>query len=261
MKNRLGNMIQGIIKKLNSGKGLRLSSVVIILGLIMMAPMVAQADSGNPNPGVVPVNSKPYGITYGEWSAKWWQWAYSMPVNNHPLFDTADCGTGQSGKVWFLGASFSPTTTPSGVVSIATRDCTVPTGKALFFPIVNSEASTVEGNGATFEELLANATRFQDFAANLSAEVDGVSIQKLNNYRVQSQLFTFGPLPDNNVLQSLGVGAATPGITSDSVADGVYLMLSPLSAGHHTIHFHGEVPAFNFLLDITYHITVAPKPS
>jgi hypothetical protein len=198
------------MKKLNSGKGLRLSIAAIILGLMMLTPMVA--DAANQNPGVLPPNSKPYGLSYGEWSAKWWQWAYSLPVNNHPLFDTADCGTGQSGKVWFLGASFVSTTTPSGeVVSIATRDCTVPTGKALFFPIVNSEASTVEGNGATFEELLKNATMFQDFATNLSAEVDGVSIQKLNNYRVQSQLFTFGPLPDNNVLQSLGVGAATPG--------------------------------------------------
>ena len=28
---------------------------------------------------VFPANSKPYGLTYGDWTAKWWQWGYSVP--------------------------------------------------------------------------------------------------------------------------------------------------------------------------------------
>ena len=24
-------------------------------------------------------NSKPYNLTYGEWTARWWQWGYSIP--------------------------------------------------------------------------------------------------------------------------------------------------------------------------------------
>jgi hypothetical protein len=59
------------------------------------------------NPGVIPPHAKPYGMTYGEWSAKWYQWQYSLPVDQHPLFDTADCSEGQTGKVWFLGGTFS----------------------------------------------------------------------------------------------------------------------------------------------------------
>src|SRR5947209_6336709 len=40
---------------------------------------------GDQNPGVVhPPCSKPYGLTYGEWSAKWWQWVYSIPVGTNP---------------------------------------------------------------------------------------------------------------------------------------------------------------------------------
>ena len=27
------------------------------------------------------------GRTYGEWSAKWWQWAYSVPRSRNPLLD------------------------------------------------------------------------------------------------------------------------------------------------------------------------------
>ncbi len=39
----------------------------------------------------------------------------------------------------------------------------------------------------------------------------------------------------------------------------MYLVLGPLSAGKHTIHFGGGVPDWNFLLDITENITVTGK--
>jgi hypothetical protein len=136
----------------------------------------------------------------------------------------------------------------------------VPTGVALFFPVANAEASTLEGNGTTDAELRAAAKSFQDLTTNMSAEIDGVPVRDLGAYRVQSPLYTFGPLPANNVLQSFGI-TAPAGSTSLSVADGVYLMLAPLSVGGHTIHFHAETPAFNFLLDITYNLTVAPGNS
>ena len=40
-------------------------------------------------------------------------------------------------------------------------------------------------------------------------------------------------------------------------------MLAPLSVGPHTIHFGGRVDIpewglFTFMLDVTYHLTVAP---
>ena len=66
-----------LFKKLSFGKKLRLSVVAIILGIMVLAPMVAAA--GNPNPGVVPVNSNFHGKTYGDWSADWWKWALSIP--------------------------------------------------------------------------------------------------------------------------------------------------------------------------------------
>lgn len=28
--------------------------------------------------------SKPYGISYAEWTSKWWKWAYSVPKNINP---------------------------------------------------------------------------------------------------------------------------------------------------------------------------------
>jgi len=34
------------------------------------------------NPGVLPPNSHAFGMTYNEWSAKWWQWAVNIPAPN-----------------------------------------------------------------------------------------------------------------------------------------------------------------------------------
>ncbi len=228
---------------------------VFSIAVGLMAGSVSQVGAGNPNPGVTLPYAKAYGMTYGEWSAKWWQWAYSLPVDQNPFFDeNGSCSNGthgQLGPVWFL----------TGVINVsgsAERDCTVPAGKALFFPILNVECATLEGNGSTEAELRACTTFFMGFVTNVAAEIDGVPIQNLQDYRASSPLFTYGPLPDNNVLQLFGFDAPA-GATSPSVADGFYLMLAPLSVGQHTIHYTGTFgDPINFTLDITYNLTVAP---
>ena len=237
------------------------TALVFFLGLIVPT-MISQAQSFG-NPGVVPPNARAYGLTYGQWSARHWQWVYSMSENQNPLTDTADCSAGQSGPVWFIGGNFAPTVSGSNVVGNANRHCMVPAGKALFFPIIDSECSQVEGNGTTDAEFRACAKFVTDHVKNLRATVDGVDIQNLLNYRVQSPLFYFVPMPDNNLLQFYGY-MAPAGTTSPLVSDGVFLMLSPLSRGAHTIHFEGELVLttpqdpfdLTFSLDITYTIIV-----
>lgn len=231
-----------------------IAAVGIVVGL--MAGSVSQAWAGDANPRVFPPQAKAYGMTYGEWSAKWWQWAYSLPADQHPFFDEGgDCSNGangQFGPVWFLTGVFS-------VSGTAVRDCTVPIGKALFFPIINVECATIEGNGETEDELRDCTDFYMDLVTNVAAEIDGVAVQNLQDYRFSSPLFTYGPLPDNNVLQFLGFDAPA-GATSQSVADGFYLMLTPLSTGEHTIHFTGTFGnPINFTLDITYYLTVSPS--
>ena len=251
-------------KILNSGKEPKLIAITVVL-LMVLSPMVAQA--GNPNPGVLPVNSKSYGMTYGEWSAEFWKWEYSMPVDEHPLFDTADCSEGQSGNVWFLGGTFATTEQiPGEILGKVTRDCTLPPGKALFFPIVNVECSTVEGNGQTEAELRSCANYFADFIVpeDLKATLDNKPIVNLIDYRVESPLFTFGPLPDNNILWEFGYTDAIPGATSLSASDGVHLMLAPLPAGQHKLHYEGTINLSSiggpkFIQDITYNLNVKSK--
>jgi hypothetical protein len=95
------------------------------------------------NPGILPPNATPHDKTYGEWSAAHWQWLYSLPVSQNPLFmdGDVDLSLGQpEGPVWFLGGTFSVLPLPAGgVLGKANRTGTVPAGKALFFPLISTE--------------------------------------------------------------------------------------------------------------------------
>lgn len=144
-------------------------------------------------------------------TAEFWKWLYSVPVNKHPLFDMADCSEGQSGDVWFLGGTFA--SSPGVFQRNVNQSCGLPARKALFFPIVNLDCSTVEGNGQTEAELRACANYLADLIVtkDLNATVDSVSIENLKHYMAESPLFTFGPLPANNVLKRFGYDNTIPG--------------------------------------------------
>lgn len=110
------------------------AAIVVLLG-VMVAPT---AWGQNPGPKVIAPDSVAYGRTYGEWSAAWEQWADSIPVANHPLFDNGDCSVGQSGNVWFLGGKFCANNATNCGYNNVVRSCSLPAGKALYFPIFNS---------------------------------------------------------------------------------------------------------------------------
>jgi hypothetical protein len=218
------------------------------------------------HPGIVLPDSRPGGHSYPEWSAKWWQWAYSMPIDANPLFDTASGSAGQSGNVWFIGAKINTERQKSGNVDRVYRNLTIPLGTMLFFPIINVEGSEAEGNGGIELDLKNYASGFLSNIEVMFADIDGVPVKNLTQYRATSHLFKFGPLPDNNVLQywrsqDYNIPDAPAGTITISVADGYYLMLEPLPIGIHTIHFGGTVNDSGYLgeQETTYQITVKGK--
>ncbi len=177
---------------------------------------------------VFPTGSKPYNLTYGEWTAKWWQWAYSIPKNIHPAYDDTgkNCAQKQNGPVWFLPGTYGHP---------VTRICDIPAGKAILFPILNSECSFAEfPNLKTLDELRMCAETIEDQVTGLYASVDGVIISNPEKYRVQSPPFNF-TLPQDNIL------GMPSGIITQAVADGHWIFLPPLPPGDHKIVFKGEV--------------------
>jgi hypothetical protein len=181
-------------------------------------------------PSVFSADSKPYNLTYGEWTARWWQWGYSIPKNVNPAYDNTgkDCGQKQkqNGPVWFLAGTYGHS---------VNRVCTIPTGKAILFPILNSECSFAEfPKLKTLSELHTCAKSIQDQVTTLNASIDGVPIPNLEKYRIQSPLFNF-TLPQNNILR---MPANT---TTEAVGDGNWVFLKPLSPGIHKLMFKGGV--------------------
>ncbi|MBI4585068.1 MAG: hypothetical protein HY717_13730 [Planctomycetes bacterium] len=136
----------------------------------------------------------------------------------------------------------------------------MPPGKSLFFPLFNTvwggpppfgdcesaEDCDIDALRALAEGRIAQVTL-------LEADVDGVALANLYNYRAISPVFSV-TFPEDNVF---GIPA---GPFAPLVSDGYFLMLAPLSAGDHTVHFHAVRTRPNgttFEVEVTYQLTVA----
>lgn len=231
--------------------------VAVVLGVAASSAVAVQKDpprGGTPaGSAVFPPTSTPYGMSYAVWSAAWWEFTLTVPnfdpaAPGHP----PNCRASRlgTGNVYFLVGIFSPTDQPI--------DCTLPEGAALFLPVLNVDCSSVEeppffADDLKPEDQQACATALFDTAKKLRARVDHKTVPNLGSFRVVSPQFTIAPLPADN---RLGVAA---GLSGKGVADGVYLMVRPLSVGTHTIHIEGVFPApLEFALDTDINLTVSP---
>jgi len=233
-----------------------LMSVVLIAAALLVSGVLTARAQQDGNAGVVPPNATFYGRTYGEWSAKWWEWFMEFPVQDkqgnplpHPSFDDPNFNVRdrQQGDVWFLGET-SP---------IMVRTCDIPLDKSLFVALHTAESSNLEGLGNTEAEQRANSEWTANHIVGSFFEIDGQPVADIESYRVTSPQFKFdAPTP--------WVFGATGG-KGTSVGDGYYVLLKPLSKGQHTIHYGGtfhfsvaegdpfdlEIPS-----DSTYHLNV-----
>jgi hypothetical protein len=239
---------------------------VVIVGTVVYYPSqqptaVAQISSDTINSGnntsmsstptPFPADTIQYNLTYGEWTARWWQWVASIPEDRNPAADETgeNCHEGQSGPVWFLAGTFG---------GLNERVCTIPAGKSILFPVVNQLCTFIERpNLRTESELRSCAVSLNEGVTGLMVTIDGQPIgeQQLRSYRVQSPLFDIA-LPNGNIIT--GQEGSTQG-----VSDGFWVFLPPLAPGAHDIHFRGSIVDYttasqnNFVTESLYHITIA----
>jgi len=258
-------------KNINHCKRIARLSAAMALAALPMSGFAQPADAGT----IATEQSKQQtGMTYGEWSAVWWQYVLSQPTSNptNPLldFDTTgeNCKLGQTGSspVFFLvGANVG---TP------VTRYCNVPAGKKLFFPLVNLFNVHVEGDGlddaAALWENLALFYKRPFEATGLYARLDHQDVASRPPRRKWSYAcagenqpegqnctpaFSLN-FPDNNLF------GIPKGLYAPAVAEGYYLMLEPLPVGYHTLEFGGSLTNADNTKSaqkITYHLLVTPK--
>jgi len=227
----------------------RLAACVTAAALALVTLGVAA--HANADPGVFNPGSQPFGASFEEWTAEWWQLMLSIPTPDNPLTDATgeNCMVGQRGPVWFLAGSFGGGAT--------TRSCSIPEGKAIFFPVLN--VVDVNTTTQTTRELRAETAPCLDAASTLVATVDGTAVANLfGKYRVRSKVFEI-TLPSDSLFSF----ALPAGTYSPAIDDGFYVMLKPLELGDHTLHIVGAssgcpLNGGPFGVDVTYDLTIVP---
>ena len=225
--------------------------VTLAAALAASLVLPAEAAMAKEGPPIYLPQEAPFNMPLPQWTAEWWQFMLSIPTSVNPLADEtgASCVLGQRGEVWFLAGNFGGTAAPT------TRTCSIPEGKALFFPVLN--VVDVNTTTQTAKDLRDETAPCLDAATQLSVEVDGQSIPRLfDKNRVRSTVFEIA-LPAENLF---GLPA---GIYSPTIDDGYYVMLRPLPVGEHQIHIVGAsagcaLIGHAFSTEVTYNITIVP---
>jgi len=219
-------------------------ALCVVLALVVAVPMAlgqTQTSSGN-------------SLDPGQLSADWWKWALQKPADQSPLVGSYSGGPqcqGQRGGVFFLAGTLTG--------EPVTRECTVPSGTPIFFPLVNTFSGPDErgtGNEQEHRQFVNDCIDQGLQGSSTFVTVDG---NPVSGQRAESPpgFFTV-TIPGNNVF------GAPPG-AYDVVSDGVWVLLPPLSEGTHTIHFGGSFPNYpeaclgepgGFTQDNTYILTV-----
>lgn len=222
-------------------KGFSLTCTLIILltaGTVFLNTSSAFAQDA------YPANSAPFGMTYGDWGAAYFQYVFSIPGSSNPMLDPsgAACNIAQpSGPVFFLNLIPDHAFLQAGFLgSYAIRTCTIPS-KALWIPIAGWLCSNIQfapSHGYSpydMRKCAATATDSVDINS-LTLFVDGRNLSALiRERRIQTPYFYFEMPVDDNIL----TWGWSDGNSGSAVADGYFVLLRPLSRGAHVVQFGG----------------------
>ncbi len=239
----------------------RTISALAALTLLLTTALPAWAGDGNVgNPEIFPPQAHPYGASYEEWAARYWQRLLSLPVDAASY--SAPLSDGQSGEVWLLAS-------PLGTPPSDTFQFSIPEGKAMLISPLSAwddNADCPSFTDLTVDELRAEAAAAWSVVSETSCTIDGVTIPGLTNpqdspYLFDSTVFSY-TLPDHDNYATVLYGAtciANGTTISGAVAEGEFLMIKPLPVGQHTIHMavvYGPAASPSFVTDINFEFTV-----
>jgi hypothetical protein len=239
--------------------------ILIIAFNFVMISMIQITLAETTNPGVYSIDSKPFGIPYTDWTNKWWQWLVSIPTPSNPVNDTTgkNCMVDQKGPVWFLAGPTAEYKALSGQHSVE-RSCTIPSGKAILFPVINSQCNFLQGYWNHKDPNLLYELKscpknnlIGVVNSSLKASIDGLKLQKLEKYQVASSPFN-ATFPKNNIL---GVKHGNSANTT-MASNGFWVFLQPLAPANHELQFGGLTSLgytknnTDFITNTTYHLAV-----
>jgi len=172
-----------------------------VLAALALLAVAASSSFGQ----VFPPNSQPYGVSYQEWVARFWQRLLSLPVDAASY--SAPLSDGQSGQVWLLAS-------PLGSPPSATMQFSIPAGKAMLISPLSiwpDNANCPSFTDFTVDELRAQVSGEWSQVTETSITIDGVTIPGLTNpqgspYLFDSTVFSY-TLPDHDTYPTVLFGA------------------------------------------------------
>jgi hypothetical protein len=175
---------------------------------------------------------------------RWSQWAFGIDISVINPFtedlgqEGCDVGLQDSGRLLFLaGAPRDPNTG-----DFPLHECEVKNGTSILIPILNVICNDLVVGSPLFatneqdqricaNNIITDATLFD----NLQVNIDGIEIQTLKKYRIDSPAggFEFTSVPNNVFNTPIGDG--------NGVSDGFWILLKDLKPGKHIISFSGAL--------------------
>lgn len=172
----------------------------------------------------------PYGITYGAWTVRWWNWCYSIPRRRNPTIDNTGrfCAESQKGHTWFLAGVWVRKRR-----NYPHRKCSVPSNVSILFPLINCEENPLEyPDKNTKTKLRRTLSKDMATVTGLECFVDD---QELPPQLVQSDP-EFFKIKIRNDMALNNKGGETDRMTTS----GYWVFLKPLHRGKHHIIFEGS---------------------
>lgn len=169
------------------------------------------------NINILPTDSDPFGVSYKEWTVRWWQWLSSIPKNRNPALDYngRDINTNQNyPSVLFLCQTYEK------AERRPFRKNRINKGRFIFMPIINY-ISIIDVDGNTNDEILMTAKDKMDVIGPLEININGVKFQTgFEKFRIQSPFFEIN-VPVNNIFNiSAGIKRC--------ISDGYWIFFGPI---------------------------------
>lgn len=188
------------------------------------------------------------GISQNTYANMWWQWAASMPRKDSPVWDRtgSKCAVNQAGPVWFLAGGYGS--------SLIHRKCEIPSGKFIFFPVINEVIYPESAKDKpSCESVKKSVAIDNNHLISFKVIVDGHKYVNPAFFRHASEK-CFD-------LYSRVPGAQKYPPVYPTATDGYWVMLKPLSKGKHEISFRAEYNSGssdygNMEQDISYSLIV-----
>ena len=206
------------------------SIAIFFISLLSLSSLMSPVIGAN-SVNILPPEDKPYGLPYEEHVKNFWKWVISLPSEKNPWPDNAgaNCANGQletNSSVFYLSGNGG---------GKSDRTCKIPAGKGLFIPVSPMEISDKEAPNRSVDDLNKIAKKDQDSVTSLYLKINDkeYSREDLNKYRTSTENFEV-VFPKNAIF------GASEGV-SKAVADGYYVITTPLEKGTHNIKYSSSL--------------------